>query len=374
MASGITSIVAHGFRSYENFQVTMDSLPVVLYGENGAGKTNILEALSLFAPGKGLRGATTDDLRKQDCQTPWHIRLKIDHDVTLATGVMVKDGKDKRIWKAQGEPLKSQTELSEYLKILWFTPETDRLFLDSPQIRRRFVDRFVYAIDPLHIKRLNRYDHAVKQRLQTLKFGGEKAWLFALEKTIVSEGAAIMVTRKNFLSLLSEQSCLNASVLPAFHATMGEDFLKLHMDALDIEQSYLNQLELNRPRDRESGMTNLGPHRHDLSLLHLGKNMRAQFCSTGEQKILLLSFLIAFIDKFCLDDEKLTLFLLDDIIAHLDFNHRMLLFDRICTTHSVGNRPCRFQTWMTGTDRDFFEPLKNRAQFFHVNNGSITLV
>lgn len=377
MSSGITHLYLSNFRSYQQLDLATSVSPVVLYGHNGAGKTNILEAISLFAPGRGLRGALPSDIQYQPLSenAPWAARIEIDYDFVLATGIDPASESDKRIIKIQGEVIKNQTALSDWLNILWFTPETDRLFLDSPQTRRRFIDRFIYVVDNNHLKRITRYESAVRQRLHILKNGGAAMWLDALEQTIVEEGVAILIARQFLLNALSQQSQNGASdLVPAFVASMGDDLLEPGAPALEIEEQFKLKLFQSRARDTESGMTHIGPHRSDLNLIHLGKQQPATLCSTGEQKILLLSLILAFIDRFSLEASKLTLFLLDDVIAHLDFKHRVLLFEKLCAITSAPGHLMKFQAWMTGTDRDFFEPLKDRAQFFSVHNGSVTLV
>lgn len=375
MASGVTHLHISNYRSYDVLDLSTSTAPVVLFGDNGAGKTNIMEAISLFAPGKGLRRAPVSDIQSLQTQSPWLVRMEMDYDVTLAMGLDPSLGQDKRIFKAQSEVVKSQSALSEWVNILWFTPETDRLFLDSPQTRRRFIDRFVYVVDPSHMRRISRYEQSLRQRMQVLKNGGGALWLDALEKTIAEEGVAILIARQNVLDALSQQSkTCDTSLIPPFDAHMTGDLYVAQTPALVIENNFKEKLSENRYRDRESGMTHVGPHRSDFAMVHLVKNKPATHCSTGEQKILLLSLILSFIDRYVLESTKLTLFLMDDIIAHLDFQHRVLLFERLNTMVSTLDHAPKFQAWMTGTDRDFFEPLKDRAQFFHVDNGSVNLV
>ncbi|CAO4834051.1 MAG: DNA replication and repair protein RecF [Holosporales bacterium] len=364
----IEKLRLYHYRNFENYVLPLDHQHVVLYGRNGAGKTNILEAVSLFSIGKGLKKSAPQEIeRNQTGETGWAVHLTLADDVHLKTSFEKQlDGTFKRLSKAQEHPIKNHTELSQWVNILWITPETDRLFLDSPSNRRKFVDRFVYAQDVFHLKRVVRYEQAVKDRLKILKTYGvcQDAWLDALEKTIAQEGLAIAKSRQLLLDKLSmfTPHSDEVSLLPGFKACMKSPFEDLLSAPEYMQESlFLEQLRANRVVDKESGMTRFGPHRSDLHVFHMIKKIDVFQCSTGEQKILLLALLIAFIEQFCLNTDYLTVFLLDDVIAHLDEPHRFVLFKRL-----LAHYKSPFQAWFSGTDAHFFTPLKNDANFINI--------
>lgn len=364
----IEKLRLYHYRNFENFVLPLDRQHVVLHGRNGAGKTNILEAVSLFSIGKGLKKAAPHEIEKdQLATTGWAVQLTLTDDIILKTCFEKQiDGTFKRFSNAQDHPIKNHTELSQWLNILWITPETDRLFLDSPSNRRKFVDRFVYAQDVFHLKRVVRYEQAVKDRMKILKTYGapQDSWLDALEKTIAEEGLAIAKSRQLLLDRLSTFTPQQdeISILPGFIACMKspfEDVLKAQNG--QQEGIFLEQLRANRLIDKESGMTRFGPHRSDLHVFHKIKKIDVFQCSTGEQKILLLALLIAFIEQYCINTDYLTVFLLDDVIAHLDEPHRFVLFKRL-----LRHNKSPFQAWFSGTDDHFFVPLKSEANFIKI--------
>jgi DNA replication and repair protein RecF len=364
----ITDLFLYNFRNFKELKLAIQAPHVVLHGGNGSGKSNILEAISLFSIGKGLKKASSDEIINIDQQSiGWSSHLTLNKDVLLKTSYKPDiQQKFKKTSFIQETPIKSHTQFKEYLSILWITPETDRLFLDSPSTRRKFVDRFVFAQDVNHLKHVTKYEEAVKERLKLLKTIGlsQSDWLDALEKTIVEEGILIAKARLKLLEKLStfKPTDDEKTILPIFKAYMEgsfEEILRSSHD--DFESIFLQKLKDNRLSDKESGMTRFGPHRSDLFVLHPIKNISVYQCSTGEQKILLLSILIAFIEMFCLNTETLTVFLLDDVIAHLDQNHREILYKRL-----LKNNLSTFQTWFSGTDIDLFSPLTNNAQYIKI--------
>ncbi len=404
MMQAITHLSLHHFRNYTSLDLTLSSAPVVLTGPNGAGKTNVLEALSLFSPGRGLRGAKLSDLSssssdlfrgsidsRNKCENDtaekvkfekgllWASSIILSQDIQLSTGLENNPltGSEKRIHKIQHESVKGQGPFTEWLTVFWLTPETDRLFLESPSDRRKFVDRFVYGEDPLHSERLNRYDHALRERLMVLRQGGDPLWLSSLEEQIASQGVAIAVARQQLMKKLNQGQEYQHPLFPRFQSQMiGEIDSWIENDyAVNVEARFMEALTKNRNTDRESGTTKIGPHRSDWEMIHQTKNMTASFCSTGEQKILLIAALFSFIQHKVRNDDRLTVLLLDDVIAHLDFHHRVVLFDQICALQNTHQEEFKgsVHTWLTGTDPLLFETLMGQGQFFCVDNATLTL-
>lgn len=358
----------------------MAPAPVVLIGPNGSGKTNILEALSLFSPGRGLRGATLADLplcSLPDEERQWSINLQLDGDIHCQTGVEKQPFKqDRRFHKIQHTAVKSSAHFSEWFTITWLTPETDRLFLESPSTRRKFVDRLIYAEDPLHLDRLNSYDHLLKERMTVLKTTNNAQWLTSLEDQMASFAIAITIARHQMMAKLEQGQHYLHTIFPQFICSMmgSLDALVHQKNATALEEELKGLYESTRTSDREHGSTQWGPHRSDWHVVHKAKNMAAPLCSTGEQKILLLGAILAFIQQKIRHDPRFIILLLDDMIAHLDFHHRMVLFEQIYAlqVEAQQNGFGCVHTWLTGTEAEWFDPLHGRAQFFAVENGNIT--
>ena len=367
----IANLSLFNYRNFEKLDITFSHPHVVFYGANGVGKTNILEAVSLFSIGKGLKKSKADKIlmaSRSDSNQGWSVNIGLTDDVLLKTGYLAQmEGGFKKKSFIQGAPIKSHVQYAEWLNILWITPETDQLFLASPSTRRKFVDRFVYAQDAMHLKRVLRFEHVLSERMKVLKNHGihENEWLSSVEKNIAEEGVALAYARMNLLESLSlfiPQKNESATLIPFRAYMLGdfEDVIKTHTEKEFIKK-YREKLFKNRKKDLLTGKTNFGPHRSDLGMIHPVKDKSVFMCSTGEQKVFLLSLLIAFMEKFCFTKDVLTVFLLDDVIAHLDEQHRVVLFSRLTQSENKN-----FQAWFSGTDASFFEAIKGDVQFIDV--------
>lgn len=366
----ITNLRLYQFRNVTSLELPITKKIVVLYGENGSGKTNILEAISLFAIGKGLRNDSVINMKNihTNPQSGWSSTITLNDDLKLQTALEPQPNFSlKRTAKIQGENIRSHMQFSEWLHVLWITPETDQLFLDAPAKRRKFVDRFVYAKDKLHLQRVIKFESAMRQRLKLLKSQQKpnEEWLTAIEQTIAEEGVALSFARRHLLEKLSQftPQGKEEGILTSFTAIMDGPFEPLLAmgSSLKIEEIFRQKLFDNRARDKESGITLFGPHRSDLNVTHHIKGMNAFQCSTGEQKILLLAMIISFMESVCFIHEYLTVFLLDDAMAHLDTHHRNVLFHRL-----TRNKDKNFQAWFSGTDRYLFKDLEESADLFYV--------
>ena len=296
---GVERLSLSHFRCYEIFSVSLDLNPIVLTGPNGAGKTNILEALSLLIPGKGLRRARLSEMKRQESMDPWAISIHLKDE---GEGTQIGTGLDpeapeseRRITKINGEKVKSQSILAKCASVVWLTPQMDRLFLDGPQGRRRFLDRLVYGFDPSHATRLNRYERALKERNSLLSQGKlDKFWLEGLEETLVNEGIAITIARREVVGQLSSllQTQGNAFLPAELHLEGDLETLFQQKSLLEAEEEIRRLLTEGRVQDRITGRTSFGPHRSDLKVIYPEKNQPAAYCSTGEQKALLLSIVM----------------------------------------------------------------------------------
>lgn len=370
----IHSIALSNFRSYAALSLTdIKNGAIVLTGENGAGKTNLLEAVSLFSPGRGLRGVKAIEMQKAGAETAgWGVSASFETSyvtIQLGTGLDMQSG--RRIVQVNGAPARSQTQMAEYVSCIWLTPQMDGLFIGGSSERRRFFDRLIYAFDPAHAGRLGRYENALLQRSRLLKEGNSSAvWLDGLEATLAETGLAIAIARHDFAQKL-EKACIKLEQdVPYFptsrlHVTgFIEDRLE-RTPSLELEGKFREALKHSRVQDAAAGGAKEGPHRSDWEVVHAPKNMPASQCSTGEQKILLTGIILAHARLIALEREAPPILLLDEIAAHLDAARRVALFDVL---DSLGG-----QVWMTGTDEGLFEAIQEKAVFYRVKNGQVVL-
>ncbi|WP_455373959.1 DNA replication/repair protein RecF [Limibacillus halophilus] len=366
------------FRCYEAAELVSDGRPLVLTGPNGAGKTNLLEALSFFAPGRGLRRARLSEIDRRlpgegAGETPWAVAAEIETPQgrrSLGTGRDPAPGpREKRVIKLDGDFLSNQQSLSELLAVLWLTPAMDRLFLEGPGERRRFLDRLVFGADPAHAGRITAYENALRERSRLLR--GElgkpdPAWLSALEETLAGQGVAIAAARCAMTERLASACAAAEGPFPrAGLAVAGElEALLGQMKALEVEDRFRERLEASRTQDAESGGAAQGPHRSDLRVRHLERGREAELCSTGEQKALLISIVLAHARLIAAERGQKPLLLLDEVAAHLDETRRAALYEELTALGA--------QTWLTGTDSALFAAFGERAQHFRVEGARIT--
>jgi DNA replication and repair protein RecF len=370
------------FRNYRQLRLDCDIAPVVLVGANGAGKTNLLEALSFLVPGRGLRRARLDEVcrrqiggnrgSEEPAPTAWAVAATLDTpDGRLAIGTGLEPARSeaslpRRVVRIDGRPAASQTALGLHVAAVWLTPQLDRLFLDGPAERRRFLDRLVTALHPEHAGDVAAYENALRQRARLLGEGNrDPHWFTALEDTMARHGVALAANRADTVQRLDAAARLGVGPFPrAALAMAGEiDGWIASVAAIDAEDRMRAELASNRLRDAEAGTTSCGPHRSDLAVRHLDLDLPAAEGSTGQQKAVLVSIALAHARLVALSRGRPPLLLLDEIAAHLDAERRAALFDEVV---ALG-----VQSWMTGTDADLFKPLAGRAQLLRVADGSI---
>jgi len=371
------------FRCYRTLALDLDARPVVLTGENGAGKTNLLEAVSFLVPGRGLRGAGLAEVARRGADEPadaaarpWAVAARVETDggsCEIGTG-LAPDGDGapaRRVVRVDGETRRGQAALGERLAALWLTPDMQRLFSDGANGRRRFLDRLVFAFDPAHAGRLKGYENAMRDRLRLLRRAEaegrrpDAAWLSALEAGMVERGVAVAAARAELVARLNPACALGTGPFPAAELSItGElDRWLAAMPSVEAEDRFRAALEAGRRQDAESGTTGCGPHRSDLDALHLGRGAPAAQCSTGEQKALLISIVLAHARLQTLEAGRAPLLLLDEVAAHLDAPRRTALFDEITALGA--------QAWLTGTDAATFAPLGRGAQYFTVAEATL---
>lgn len=376
----LSEIKLTAFRNYSSVSVDIAPKHVVLTGANGAGKTNLMEAVSLLSPGRGLRRAPLSDMRYKDSQDGFSVFAKLhnlDNEYAIGTGTAGNEpgATPVRRVRINGTTARSSDELSDLCRVIWVTPAMDGLFTGPTNDRRRFMDRMVLAIDPTHGRRVNNYEKAMRNRnrlLDEVPSSQTDAWLDAAESQLASLGTAIVLARYELISLLTGLLERNdkslAKTFPTAHLSLQGELEALAAEGqngFDLEESFTRQLRDMRYRDRAAGRTLVGPHRGDLLVRHIEKDIAAGLCSTGEQKALLIGLVLAHAQLTRSISKMAPILLLDEVAAHLDFDRRAALYDRV---HVNGG-----QAFMTGTDRNLFDALDDRAQYFSVDQGSLSL-
>lgn len=329
------------FRSYADALIQPGPGLVVLTGENGAGKTNVLEAVSMLAPGRGLRGAALGDMARQGGGGGWSVAADLADATRLGTGTRA-DAPERRLVRINGAGA-AATALAEWLSILWITPAMDRLFTDPASGRRRFLDRLVLALEPGHAASAARYEAAMRERNRLL--GADRptdpSWLTGIEAQMVEHGRALAAARARTIAALAAQLAGQPEG-PFARAVLALE----GWEAADSPDAEAERLARARPRDAAAGRTLEGPHRQDLRVTHAGKGQPAEHCSTGEQKALLLGITLAHADLVASRVGRRPILLLDEVAAHLDRLRRAALFARLADAGG--------QVWMTGTDPESF--------------------
>ncbi len=353
------------FRNYGATTLEAGDAAVVLTGANGAGKTNLLEAISFLAPGRGLRRARLSEIDRLEDSGCWAIAATLDGKqgpVQIGTGREPESEGERRVVRIDGAPARSQGALGDHVTVSWLTPAMDRLFTESASGRRRFLDRLVYAFDSEHAGRVSAYDHAWRERNRLIRDGRrEDAWYAALEDRLATTGIAIAAARASLVARLNR---LCAATLPPFPAAElalegAVDRWLSSMPALEAEDRVRQSLA----QARSGGEDGEGPHRTDLAVTHIAKAMPAARCSTGEQKALLVGIVLAHARLQAIDEGAAPILLLDEVAAHLDDTRRSALFQSVL---DLGG-----QAWMTGTDRSTFAPIADHARIVDVADGQI---
>lgn len=372
----ITALTLTDFRSYASARLEPGSAITVLHGANGAGKTNVLEAISLFTPGRGLRGATAPEMGRRESGErsgrAWAVAAVLTTDgdeVKLGTGVQSAGGA-RRVVRIDGETA-PPGRLLDHLRPVWATPEQDRLFSDARAERLKFFDRLVFAADPDHAAHVAAYEKALRERLRLLVDGAEgrpadPLWLDALEARLGEAGAAAALARAGALEAL--QTAIDARgdrPFPQADLGLTGDAETMAADGAApdaIAASIREGLSRSRARDAASGRSLFGPHRSDLTAIHREKNRPAAEGSSGEQKALVLNLVLAQLNRLA-GQAAPPLLLLDEAPAHLDAHRRAALFDEV---EALG-----LQAFMTGTEAELFGPLRSRAGFVRVEGGAL---
>lgn len=355
------------YRSYAAAELRFAAPMQVLTGPNGAGKTNLLEAISLLGPGRGLRGARISEVAA-DATPPWSVSGHFDDGLggfEIGTGSLEGGSAERRAFRLDGEKAPTQALLAERVAAVWITPQMDRLFQDSAGGRRRFLDRLAMALEPHLAREATAYEAAMAGRNRLLQQGrAEAAWLAGLEDAMARHGIAIAASRRALVARLNAKLAGGAAgAFPAASLALQCPAAALleAMPALAAEEALRDAWQAARPRDAAAGATLSGPHRADLIFTHAGKSMPAGLCSTGEQKALLISTVLAHAGLIAAARGFAPLLLLDEVAAHLDATRREALFA------ALAGLPA--QSFLTGTDAAVFAPLSGLAEHWRVTPG-----
>ncbi len=351
----LTALSLSHFRSHKACRFDFDGRPVAIFGANGAGKTNILEAISLLSPGRGLRRAPPEDLAKTPEALGWKVQADLDslHQAhEIETSALPGESRTVRI---DGKPA-PQLALGRILRMVWLIPVMDRLWIEGATERRRFLDRITMSFDPSHAETALAYEKSMRERNRLLKDQtGDTSWYQALEAQMATSGARIITNRTAALQRLrAAQEGAETAFPRADLAIVSND----EAPPGQTEESLLEAFASGRGRDMAAGRTLTGPHRADLHAVYAAKKVEARQCSTGEQKALLVSLILANARALAMDFGAPPVLLLDEVAAHLDEERRRALFDEICALGA--------QAFMTGTGRELFDGLSDRGQYLHV--------
>ncbi|WP_371170507.1 DNA replication/repair protein RecF [Aliiroseovarius sp. 2305UL8-7] len=344
------------FRSHRVARLSLDGRPVAIYGRNGAGKTNILEAISMLSPGRGLRRSTVDEMIRRPEALGWKIAAELQslHQVhEVETWVEAGAARQVRI---DDKPA-PQVALGRIARILWLVPVMDRLWVEGADGRRRFLDRITMSFEPTHAEAVLTYEKAMRERNRLLKDGQkDEHWYAALEAQMAASGVAISSNRVAALTQLGAAQNEAETAFPTAELSLAQaDEAELPEDSEGLADAFA----ASRPRDLMAGRTLVGPHRTDLAAIYAAKGIAARDCSTGEQKALLVSLILANARALAQSFGAPPILLLDEVAAHLDAGRRAALYDEICALGA--------QAFMTGTGPELFAELGDRASHFEVS-------
>ncbi len=387
LKSGVKRLTLTDYRNYKSLRLNTEIAPIIITGENGSGKTNILEAVSFLTPGRGLRSSKLSDIKRIrsteeiddfNTENAWSVAadiLKNGEEISIGTAVQhaIRESDDedihkfdRRIVKINQQKITQQSELGKYISAIWVTPQMDRLFSGGPQPRRSFLDRLVYAFDLEHAKRTANFEHLYRQWFQLLKSGNRDIrWLQSIESDMASLGVAIAAARREQIARLNTFIETDPDdIFPDVRIELDGTIEKMldTAPAIKAEDFYAENLAKQRNNVLYNDSVD-GVNRTDFKVFLKKKNMPAELCSTGEQKALLISIILAQTKCQILNKGFTPVLLLDEITTHLDDKKRDALLQKISDL--------QLQAWITSTEEKNFSQLKDKAQYFRIEDGKL---
>ncbi len=359
----VKKLVLYNFRNYRLFEAEFSSSLVAIVGENGIGKTNLLEAVSFLSPGKGLRGAVLDDICYRETNSSgqfnktssWQISSYInsfnkgDFAIKIAGGY--ENNKFKKTISLEDKTI-PQTNLLSYFNLNWVTPQMSNIFISGSSSRRKFFDRLIFNLDENHLKRLSHYEKLLKERNNLLKKGiKDNVWYKAIEAQLASIAVSLVASRIEYIEKLNKSLSNNLAIYPSVKIEL-QDKLALMLQeksALECEETLKKLYESSRYKDFILQTTSLKPHRSEIVILDLQKSVECSFNSTGEQKFILLAIAVAHANLIKSEKNKVPIMLLDEALTHLDEKNR----------HAVIQELIAFKTqiFITTTESSILEPF-----------------
>ncbi len=350
----LSELTLSHFRSHKSARLSLDARPVAIFGPNGAGKTNLIEAVSLLSPGRGLRRAAAQEMARRPEALGWKVTAILHslhqvHEVEI----VAEEGAARQV--RIDDKSAPHLGLGRIARVLWLIPAMDRLWIEGAEGRRRFLDRLTMSFLPGHAEATLTFEKAMRERNRLLKDQVRDAhWYLALERQMAESGAEIHANRQQALALIMGAQMQAETAFPTAELDLTQTEGEMPEGADDLRVA----LAESRFRDLAAGRTLVGPHRADLYAVYAAKGVPAADCSTGEQKALLVSLILANARALARDFGAPPILLLDEVAAHLDATRRAALYDEICALGA--------QAWMTGTGPELFSELGDRAQHFNV--------
>ncbi|MVO15523.1 DNA replication/repair protein RecF [Parasedimentitalea huanghaiensis] len=350
----LTALTLSHFRSHKRAELELDGRPVAIHGANGVGKTNILEAVSLFSPGRGLRRAGAADMARRDEQLGWKLTGQLQSPSQIYEIDIWSEAGAARQIRIDGKAA-NQIALGKICRVVWLVPAMDRLWIEAAEGRRRFLDRMALSFDPTHAEAALTYEKSMRERNRLLKEQvRDPAWYRVLETQMAAAGHRVHQVRLQTLDFLRLAQAESETSFPTAELDLVQSEGTMPIGESDLRDA----LAESRFRDLAAGRSLIGPHRSDLIGTYAAKGVAAKDCSTGEQKALLVSLILANARALAQREGAPPMLLLDEVSAHLDANRCAALYDEIC---SLG-----VQAWMTGTGPELFAALGARAQVLQV--------
>ncbi|MEP5758560.1 MAG: DNA replication/repair protein RecF [Litoreibacter sp.] len=351
----LSELILSHYRSHRHLSLELDARPVALFGSNGAGKTNILEAISMLSPGRGLRRAAMDEIARKPEALGWKASAVLRAQGNAHELETRAEAGASRTVMIDGKTV-PQIALGRLVRIVWLIPAMDRLWIEGAEGRRRFLDRLTLSFEPSHGEASVAYEKAMRERNRLLKdMVRDPMWYGALESQMSEAGAKIIANRAAAVERLKSAMEGAQTAFPVADLSIVGP---AGMTPITNADEFRTALEASRPSDLRAGRSLVGPHRSDLEAVYKPKGVPAKQCSTGEQKALLLSLILANARALSEDLGAPPIILLDEVAAHLDATRRAALYDEVCALNA--------QAFMTGTGSELFAELGDRALHFEI--------